>query len=173
MFGLFFLRYWPHLTVAAALIGGGLFLRSEWIEQGRNEVRAEWQEQKDKDAAAIAELRETIRKKEIKHAEELNAIDKNYQEVRLNDKLQTDHIIGDLRAGNARLRQRFTCPATSGGDKTNTGTSTGQRDAATQGGLQTADAEFFIRFADDADAVVRQLHACQSVIRADRGLVHE
>ena len=168
------MRYWPHLIIAAVISSGILFARSHWIDQGRAEVKAEWNAQKAEDAQAIAELREKVRLQEIKHADELAKVDANFQEVRLNDKLQTDHIIGELRAGNARLRDRFTCKPTTGSTNTgHTSASTSGRDAATQGGLQTADAEFLVRFADDADAVVQQLQACQAVVRADRGLHRE
>lgn len=70
-----------------------------------------------------------------------------------------DAIIADLRSGNLRLRDKFRCPTVS----TPAGSSGGSNDSETAG-LQNEDAEFLVREADRADAVVRQLTLAQDII---------
>ena len=56
-----------------------------------------------------------------------------------------------------RLRERWlpvSCPAATGGDGND----------ATYGGLQPADEQFLVRFADEADRNTEQLAACQAAV---------
>ncbi|WP_396190009.1 lysis system i-spanin subunit Rz [Flavobacterium sp.] len=76
--------------------------------------------------------------------------------------LERNRLLAQLRSGERRLRERFTCRAA--------GTPAGAEGSADapQGGLSPADGEFLVRFAADADSVVRQLTACQAILKADR-----
>jgi hypothetical protein len=80
------------------------------------------------------------------------------------DKIENekDAVIADLRAGNVRLRQRFTCPTPA---VPNSPTASGQRDGGEGSGLLEQDAEFLVRLAAEADERVTQLTACQNVLK--------
>lgn len=129
-----------------------------------------WQSRWDQQAAELANARteaeRLARQAERDSAQAMAAIDNAYQQGQADAKAESDRVIADLRAGNVRLRKRFTCPAAS--DLPAAGTSTGSSDAAQTGGLQRDDAEFLVREAERADEVVRQLQACQAIVRKDR-----
>jgi prophage endopeptidase len=104
-------------------------------------------------------------------AEHTAAVDVNHVDQKLVDSLQEANneqtrIIADLRSGNLRLRKRL---ASSSGP---VAAGAGASDAAAQPGLQEQDAEFLVRLAGEADDVVRQLSACQSIIQIDRRAVN-
>jgi hypothetical protein len=82
---------------------------------------------------------------------------------------QLDETIRCLRDGSCtavKLRQRFTCPRTQ--PATTIADGAGGGDDSGERGLRDADAEFLVRYAHDADRVVRKLAACQAVVTADR-----
>lgn len=120
-------------------------------------------------AEAVAKLQQQARDKERQHGEQLATIDQQHQEKLSHEINSRDRTIADLRAGNVRVRQRFTCPAASDQRVPSTSTSTSGGDEAQAGGLQREDAEFFVRFASEADEVTLQLQACQATVRSDRG----
>lgn len=69
-----------------------------------------------------------------------------------------DKVIADWQSGRLRLKTRFNpqaCPAS--GDN-----------AGTEAGLLGEDVQFLIREATRADAIVRQLTACQGLIKDDQ-----
>lgn len=108
---------------------------------------------------------EAWRAAERKSVEQMTVIDQQHQEEIQRAIQERDDIISDLRAGNLRLRERFTCPSP---ELPGAGPAASGGDAGESAGLQPADAEFLIRLAAEADEVTRQLAACQAVIRADR-----
>lgn len=133
--------------------------------------------QKNRDTAAINEARATTTALERKldkeakdHAEwivaqerkktaELAEIDRKNTEVLQSAKEDYERTIADIRAGNRKLRERFTCPVP------NPAQPTGSMDHAEEAaGLQTEDGEFLVSEAERADEVVRQLTAAQEVI---------
>lgn len=120
-------------------------------------------------AAALADLQAKARAAEDRNAQQIAAIDRTHQE-RLSHEIDSrDRTIADLRAGTVSVRKRFTCPASTDQRMPGAPASTGGSDAAQAGGLQQADAEFFVRFASEANAVALQLQSCQAVVKADRG----
>jgi hypothetical protein len=79
---------------------------------------------------------------------------------------EKDAVIADLRAGNVRLRQRFTCPAPAVSEGS---AAPGERDGGERSGLLEQDAEFLVRLAAEADERVKQLQACQNVLKETQG----
>ncbi|QHJ82299.1 MAG: hypothetical protein [Caudoviricetes sp.] len=96
------------------------------------------------DAIAMADI-------DAKHQQEIAEIQKN-----------ANNTIASYRAGDLKLRAQFTCAARGMSEAT---TSSGVRDAATRCGLSDADVENFVRLAERADVITRQLAEAQSVIR--------
>ncbi|MGC0155851.1 hypothetical protein ACPRNU_25630 [Chromobacterium vaccinii] len=78
----------------------------------------------------------------------------------------------ELQAALARhaaaLRLREQQPAAGRGDLPAAATGAGRRDASAPADFLAAHGEDALRLAGEADDVVRQLSACQSVIRSDR-----
>lgn len=111
---------------------------------------------------------DAARQLERDHAVDMAVLDSKYQKVMENEKAITNATINDLQLGNVRLRKQFAAvklPASAAGTP---GTSTGGSDAAYSAGLRVEDAGFLIRLADDADAAVNKLAACQAIVKADR-----
>ena len=79
----------------------------------------------------------------------------------------------ELQAALARhaaaLRLRQQQPAASRGDLPAVAAGAGQRDGAAGGDFSAAHGDDALRLAAEADDVVRQLSACQALIRTDRG----
>lgn len=119
---------------------------------------------------SAALLAETNRRLDVERArvQDMNALDARFTEELNDAKREADDLVAAVRADERRLRNRFTCPAATGsaGSGTSPGASVG--DAGEESGLRTADAEFLIRLAAEADQVVTQLRACQAIVAADR-----
>lgn len=96
------------------------------------------------DAIAMADI-------DAKHQQEIAEIQKN-----------ANNTIASYRAGDLKLRQRFTCAARRVSEAT---TSAAVRDAATGCGLSETDVEFLVRFGERADVITRQLDEAQAIIR--------
>jgi hypothetical protein len=120
-------------------------------------------------AKDLADKLAAARAEEQSKAADMHAIDTQTIQDKQNEIDSRDSTIADLRAGSLRLRDHFTCSAGSDKRLPDVAATAGKRDAARQGGLQQADAEFLVRLASDADQVARQLQACQAVVRSDRG----
>ncbi len=108
------------------------------------------------------------RQAERDHAVDMAVLDSKYQKVIENEKAITESTIADLRTGTVSLRKQLAAvklPASTAGTPA---TSTGSSDATYSPGLREADAGFLVRLADDADAAVNRLAACQAIVRADR-----
>lgn len=107
---------------------------------------------------------EWVREQEAKKADEIAAIDTKHTEESVRAKESYDASIASIRAGERKLRERFSCPR----NPSATPSAPGESDGATQGGLQREDGEFFVSEAERADEVVRQLTEAQAVIEAYR-----
>jgi len=162
-------------------IGGGIFLvafalggAGAWTVQGwrMKAQETEWQTREAKINAETAIKIEAAAKRvaaaEHAHAQALSAVDTKYQ-AKLKEK---DHALeialNGLRDGTGRMFVRAACP-TAGGDNlpgSKPGASVG--DGGTRVQLSATDSEFLLRLGSEADGIVAQLTACQSVIAADR-----
>lgn len=125
------------------------------ISKAQNETIA-LERKIDKQAKDFAEkllAEQTDKQKKIADIDE-----KNTKEAE-RAKKEYDRTIANLRAGNLKLRQRFTCPKAD-----SSVSSTGVDNGEEAGGLQVQDGEFLVSEAERADSVVRQLTAAQEII---------
>lgn len=111
---------------------------------------------------------ESARKEEQSRAQAVDAIARAYERGRSDGKAAADNVLAGVADGTYVLRDRFRCPASRPAGEIAAGPS--GRDGAEGAGLSDTDVQFFVRFAADADDVVRQLTACQAVIEADRAI---
>lgn len=115
------------------------------------------------DATRAALASETNRKAEAAHAAQVSSMRDQYQTEIDNEKAAADRIIADLKSGHLKLRQRFSCSP----GAAVAGAASGSNGPA-QGGLQSEDIGFLVRFAGEADSIVHQLTFAQGVIRKQR-----
>lgn len=138
---------WQVYVILAFLVGAVLYGNHQYRE-GYNEAEARYllQIEADRQFAEDEKKRlqqefEIIKKDLIKKQEE------GYE--------KRDKVIADWQSGRLRLKARFSptsCPATG-------------NNGGTEAGLLGEDVQFLIREASRADGIVRQLEACQGVIR--------
>lgn len=164
---------WLLLGALAAFVASvtGAFFYGQNV--GAEDERVEWQQRENVELTAankrIIELTETARAQESEHAVELHAISAKYQEDLQNEKAAADRVISDLRNGSRVLRIPVTRTVeTCGGEAGTAPASTSGRDGEARADVHPAAAEFLVGLASEADAVVRQLQACQRVIMQDR-----
>lgn len=173
-------RFWPHLVVVFATLALCAWLYSLGAKSERVKANAEIAELKADHATTLADLERTnrialqaatdaARAAENKRVADMAALDLKYTTEMTNAKRETDAALAAVRSGELRLRDRFTCnSSTASGSVPETGAGPRVGDDATPSGLQVADAAVLVQRAADADEVVRQLTACQAIVRADR-----
>lgn len=133
--------------------------------RGAAGVQAEWDADRARLNTKLLAQERSVRAAEQQHAQALAAIDAKYQENERNAQLETDRLRAQLRAGTVRL----SVPVVAGSCRLPaTGAGAGSGDGAERADIQPAAADDLVALAADADAVVRQLSACQAVVRADR-----
>jgi len=116
-----------------------------------------------KGARAVAERNysEELRRLEKDKKDKVSEVDKTRTAEKEKARKDYEQTIADLRAGNRKLRDRFTCPKTPSGATGPAGV-----DHAEEGsGLSREDAEFLISESERADEAVRQLQAAQDLLR--------
>lgn len=148
-------QLWAIVLVALAIWSYG-HLR---YRAGVGAERARWE------AAAAQEriqAEQAARAIEQRHAQELSKITTGLIAERNKGYEERDATIAGLRAGSLRLRDKFRCPAETAG----AGPTAAGGDAAERTVLSREDQEFLVRLGSEADDVVRQLTACQGVVRA-------
>jgi hypothetical protein len=163
------LRLLPYVLAVAAVLAALYAAYSFGVDTTTDHYKGVIAQTNADNAKATALAVEGARRDERKSAQDMHDIDTAIHEGLKNEINSRDAVIADLRAGTVGLRKRFTCPASPGTVVPKASTSTSGSDAAGQGGLQAADAEFLIRLADEADQVARRLQAAQAVVRKDRG----
>lgn len=123
--------------------------------------------------AALAAGLQARAEREAQHAKDMAALDEKFTKEIEDAKRVSDRDIAAVRAGELRLRERFTCPAPAPaagprGGTDQAGTTPGLGDDATQRGFGTEDAAAVIAAADEGDGWARQLRACQAIVTRDR-----
>lgn len=118
--------------------------------------------------ASIRRLEEAARATEQAHATALAKIGEDHQKEISDAAAQKDRDIAAARAGRIILRIPAPCKGANGSAATKAPASTGVGDGGTTAELPRTITEDLLVLADDADSVVRQLAACQAVIRSDR-----
>lgn len=121
-------------------------------------------------AAEVISLNGRVAVAEHKASAVMAAIDQHHQEDIANEKQIAAATMANFRAGTLRLRDEFQARIIADHQLPSAATGTGQRDAASAGGLQPAHVEFFVSEASRANQVAKQLAECQAVVRADRAV---
>lgn len=169
------MRAWLILGVVV-LWGISLFVVGKWQNSsGRVAERVEWQARENEELrlanAKIIELNEAARAAERKHAEQVSGISARLEKEKSDVGKSKDAIIAELRAGQRGLRDPGAASVkTSSRGSPQAGAAAGQCDGGAGGQLSQSAAEFLVSLASEADEVVKQLTACQEVIRADRAM---
>lgn len=123
-----------------------------------------------KTEAQVADLTrkasEAARSEEQTRIKVMDMLARRYEQGKADGKAAADDVLDGVRTGRYVLRDKFRCPpqreAGAGAPAPSDGD--GQEGAVLSG----ADVQFLVRFAAEADDVVRQLDAAQQVIEADR-----
>ena len=132
-------KFWPELLIAALLVAFGVLAYGH----GKHVANATWeakvaQMQRDQAEALAkahqerADAEQRARDIEARRAADMAALDEQHTKEMNDAKADAYRTIADLRAGTLRLRERFTCPASTGtvSASTKAGTSTGLGDVA-------------------------------------------
>ena len=156
---------WAKLAAIGALVvsvlAGVAWLRHTWMDDGRNEVRAEWNAEKLEVGRQSLKLSEQATRDTATlqaNADKLTGA-KNAQIHRLN---------ADLHGALERLRQRPSRDSAAGvpGDP-----ATGANPGCTAAQLYREDASALVREADRADRLLADLAQCQAAYGAARDAV--
>lgn len=146
------------LYIALAVVwAASLFAASEVTSRlvnQRRDLAAERSARQQADALAAADQR--VLDAERAAAQRISELEASYQEEKDHAIEARDRVIADLRAGNRRLYVNVTTPAGAAAGRAGSGGA----DQETRAQLSTADGEFLIRFAAEADAVVLELNRC-------------
>jgi hypothetical protein len=143
-------KVWAAIAVIVALWAFG-----SWrYHSGAASVQARWDAQEAVYAAQREAATLAARKTEERHRAEYKAIADRFLADQEKANEEADRVIADLRSGNLRLRQRFTCPRVSGASADPPGTV-----AEAPAGLTLSDVETVSGIARDGDAAIRQLNA--------------
>lgn len=153
----------------ASLVGVGYWQN----EAGHVAERVEWQK-KDSDElrlanAEITRLNDKARADEREHTERLATVSTTYQKELKNANAQRERDVAAARAGALRLQFRPDSDQACSGGTGEATTAASGRDGGTTAELPREITANLLNLANDADAVVVQLTACQAVVRSDRG----
>lgn len=171
----------PYLIIGALVAVIASFFAGQ--HNGARVERAGWLQRENAELVAanakILQLEEKARAEEAAHAVALNKISADYQGALNDARAETKRLADAARTGGFRLRVHAACPGTAPGAAGAASAAPGGRDGPPAGELpgeaaatlSGADAAFLIDLAGEADEVVRQLGACQAVVRADRAIV--
>jgi hypothetical protein len=154
----FFLELWElvkkiplKVWIGIALLIGILYYGHKRYDEGYEDAKAETALEVATELALAEEARRALE-------QEYNRQAKQFILERDKEYAKRDKVIADWQSGRLRLKPRFSpqaCPAS--GDN-----------AGTEAGLLGEDVQFLIREATRADAIVRQLTACQGLIKDDQ-----
>lgn len=167
-------------AIAAIVYGVTAYLDdvdAKGYTRGQKETAAAYEkrdsEKLAKATARVKELEDQVRAQERQHAVQLAGISAQYQEDLANvEKAKRDFVAG-VHSGRIRLLDPGAaagprCPGGSGGAPGETAAAAGGRDGPAPGELSREAAEFLLGLASEADALVKQLTACQRVVVQDR-----
>jgi hypothetical protein len=166
----FIFLYWKYIAAAvilATLVGAynirvnGLIDTA--VTKAVTENNKSWQAAEKK---AIAKAESDARATEATHAKALEAVGMKYQKEIINAKTQRDKDVAAARSGALRLHDNAASSSTCNDPKA--AIPAAGSDAPKGADLSKSAVEFLLTLADDADAIVTQLGACQAVILSDR-----
>ncbi len=152
--------------VASALFAGGAYERSVGYKEGIDVGAKELQAQAKANAKAVVALDQKYRKQEQTQAAELAAQGVEYEKNLKVAQDIRDRDVANARSGALKLRIPSNCRSADAGKLPDTPSpSSGGNDSATIELPATVTGRLYA-LADDADSVVNQLSACQTVIKS-------
>lgn len=160
------------IACGAVLAIGGAYFKGH--SAGADSVHVAYL-QRDTEAAQkslskIRELSEAVRSKEQQKAHELAKVSESYQRELAQNEARKNALLDDVVSGRIRLYVNTRKDGDSGKPAGETTASACRCDGREEGGfLGQADTAFLVSEASRADQVVKQLGACQAVVRKDRG----
>lgn len=163
------------ILIAVALLGlalAGAYAKGR--SNGKAGERAAWTERElqinTETAAKLKDANDRLIATERAHAAALADVSADYQrKLKENDDAK-NAVIAGVRAGTRKLYIGAKCPAAGGDAVPGAAAGAGGRDAEPRAELHESAARFLVELASEADAVTRQLAACQAVVTSDRRL---
>jgi len=167
---LLMIRALAALAALSALAFAWHALKGHYRDEGRAEVQAFWDADKRAQVAAATALDLKYRTQEAAMQASLTAVAEHYTQEATNALAKTDHLRRQLRAGAVRLSIPSDCPAgpAERGDTPEATAIARSGNGGARANLLPEAADFLVGLAGEADAVVRQLTACQNILRAER-----
>lgn len=133
-------------------------------------LQAQIRAREAKAAVAVADANtkasEAARSEERVKVKVMDMLARRYEEGRADGEAAAAGVLAGVADGTYVLRDKFRCPPQRGAGPT--AAAPGSGDGQTGAVLSVEDVQFLVRFAAEADDVVRQLDAAQQVIEADR-----
>lgn len=148
---------WALIAVCVVLLA----LRWHWIGVGEDRVQAAWDKAEAGHRAAAADHAAEVRTIEARWRADFDAAVSRLTKENTDALVERDGLIADLRAGNVRLRDKFRCPDRRVPDVAGP---PGGSDGSEGGYLSIEDQTLLVRLGAEADAITRQLTACQAII---------
>ena len=165
----------PYLPLLAFVVAVGAFCGGEinGKERGETSERLAWQTRANTELAAanakILELENAARASEQTHGETQHLISQSYERDLQNAQTNAQRDLDAARSGALRLRDPGAAAvATCGSTAAPAPTTASGRDAGADAGFSSEATAFLLSESTRADAVVRQLAACQAVVLSDR-----
>lgn len=160
---------WALAALVLAFAVGAAWLRghSTGLERGRAEVQARWNAERLRAQDVALRAQEAARAHEQGMAASVAAVADHYAKESNRAKTETADLRRRFADGSVRLTVPAACPG--GGGAAAPAGGAGGGDGSARAELPRAVAEAVLTIGDDADAVTRQLEACQAVLRAERG----
>lgn len=150
-----------------ALVAVGLWGGTQWAHG--NALQLALAQQETKAAEAALAYTNTVRAAEKAHAQNLADIAAHAAREQADAQREIEDLRARVRAGDIRLRQRFTCPRSPAGAAG--GADAGGPAGAEEAGLGREDAEFLVRIAAEGDDAIRERNLCIAVVNEYRSLL--
>lgn len=158
------------IALAAVAIAAGLFIRhvhQACIETGRAEVQARWDREKLRAQDVALQAQAAAREQEQSMAASVAAVATHYSQESARAQADAADLRRRLADGSVRLSLPAGTCAGGGAAAAPAGPAPGGADGA-PADLPRATAADLLALADEADAVTRQLGACQAILQAER-----
>lgn len=163
---------WIIVGFLVALIAASAGSYWKGSNDGRTAEKAAWQARENAELVAanaeILRLEEAARETEHRHAQELADISAGFEKDKADAAAQKDRDVAAARAGTLSLRIPSICKEAGGGTGSAIAASPGERDGPATTELPREITANLLALADDADEVVKQLTACQAIVKNDR-----
>lgn len=156
------------LAWGASLAGVGYWQRHDGAQAEKSSCQADKLAANAASAKALAEANAATRAEEQRSATELALVEDEAVKGQEDAEAKRRHDVAAARSGAISLRVPATCPGSGAGSAPQTSPGPGGSDGAATAELPREVTADLLALADDADAIVGQLAACQAVVKSDR-----